>query len=221
MLNRLAAAAIALTLGFAAPAHADTLVVTAARMVDVERGRYVDNPVVVVTDGRITAVGTAVPANLPADARRLDLPGLTLLPGLIDMHVHLAGTPYVSGFKVLEYADDFETVLQVPNARANLMAGFTTVRNLGGPDFADIALRQAIDAGFVEGPRVIPAGVSFGATGGHCDATGLPRSMAQANDYNADSVDAARHSVREVRKYGAQVIKICATGGVFSRNTEP
>jgi len=221
MLNRLAAAAIALTLGLAAPARADTLVVTAARMVDVERGRYVDNPVVVVTDGRITAVGTAVPTNLPADARRLDLPGLTLLPGLIDMHVHLAGTPYVSGFKVLEYADDFETVLQVPNARANLMAGFTTVRNLGGPDFADVALRQAIDAGFIEGPRVIPAGVSFGATGGHCDATGLPRSMAQANDYNADSVEEARHSVREVRKYGAQVIKVCATGGVFSRNTEP
>ncbi|KQY96474.1 amidohydrolase family protein [Brevundimonas sp. Root1423] len=208
MLHRLAAAAIALTLGLAAPAHADTLVVTAARMVDVERGRYVDNPVVVVTDGRITAVGTAVPTNLPADARRLDLPGLTLLPGLIDMHVHLAGTPYVSGFTV-------------PNARANLMAGFTTVRNLGGPDFADVALRQAIDAGFIEGPRVIPAGVSFGATGGHCDATGLPRSMAQANDYNSDSVDAARHSVREIRKYGAQVIKVCATGGVFSRNTEP
>ena len=221
MLHRLAAAALALTLGLAAPARADTLVVTAARMVDVERGRYVDNPVVVVVDGRITAVGTAVPANLPADARRLDLPGLTLLPGLIDMHVHLAGTPYVSGFKVLEYADDFETVLQVPNARANLMAGFTTVRNLGGPDFADVALRQAIDAGFVEGPRVIPAGVSFGATGGHCDETGLPRSLARANDYTADSVDAARHSVREVRKYGAQVIKVCATGGVFSRNTEP
>ena len=93
MLHRLAAAAIALTLGLAAPAHADTLVVTAARMVDVERGRYVANPVVVVTDGRITAVGTAVPADLPADARRLDLPGLTLLPGLIDMHVHLASTP--------------------------------------------------------------------------------------------------------------------------------
>ncbi|MGZ9114803.1 MAG: amidohydrolase family protein, partial [Brevundimonas sp.] len=221
MLNRLAAAALALTLGLAAPAHADTLVVTAARLVDVERGRYVDNPVVVVTDGRITAVGTAVPAGLPADARRLDLPGLTLLPGLIDMHVHLAGTPYVSGFKVLEYADDFETVLQVPNARANLMAGFTTVRNLGGPDFADVALRQAIDAGFVEGPRVIPAGVSFGATGGHCDQTGLPRSFARANPFNADSPEAARHSVREVRKYGAQVIKVCATGGVFSRNTEP
>jgi imidazolonepropionase-like amidohydrolase len=220
MLHRLATFA-ALVLGFASPVLADTLVVTAARMVDVERGRYVDNPVVVVTDGRITSVGTAAPADLPADARRLDLPGLTLLPGLIDMHVHLASTPYVSGWNELDYADDFGAVLQVPHARANLMAGFTTVRNLGGPDFADVALRQAIDGGFVEGPRVIPAGASFGATGGHCDLNGYPRSMAQANPFNTDGVEAARHAVREVRKYGAQVIKICATGGVFSRNTEP
>ncbi len=221
MLHRLAAAAIALTLGLAAPAHADTLVVTAARMVDVERGRYVENPVVVVTDGRITAVGTVVPAGLPADARRLDLPGLTLLPGLIDMHVHLASTPYVSGWNELNYADDFGAVLQVPNALATLNAGFTTVRNVGGPAFADVALRQAIDGGFVPGPRVIPAGASFGATGGHCDTTGLPYSFAQSNPFNTDGVDNARHAVREVRKYGAQVIKVCATGGVFSRNTEP
>ncbi len=221
MLHRLAAAALALALGLTGPAYADTLVVTAARMVDVERGRYIDNPVVVVTDGRITAVGAAVPAGLPADARRLDLPGLTLLPGLIDMHVHLAGTPSVSGWNVLDYADDFGAILQVPHARANLMAGFTTVRNLGGPDYADVALRQAIDGGFVEGPRVIPAGISFGATGGHCDFTGMPRSLAQANAVNTDGVEAARFAVREVRKYGAQVIKVCATGGVFSRNTEP
>ncbi|MFN3668464.1 MAG: amidohydrolase family protein [Brevundimonas sp.] len=224
MLNRLAAtaaAALSLTLGLATPALADTVVVTAARMVDVERGRYVDNPVIVITDGRITAVGTAVPADLPADARRLDLPGLTLLPGLIDMHVHLSGTPYVSGWNRLDYADDFGTILQVGHARATLMAGFTTVRNLGGPDFADVALAQAIDGGFVEGPRIVPAGASFGATGGHCDETGLPRSFARANAFNTDGVEAARHAVREVRKYGARVIKVCATGGVFSRNTEP
>jgi len=223
MLNRLAATAavLALALGLAAPAAADTLVVTAARMVDVERGRYVDNPVVVVTDGRIVSVGTTVPTDLPADARRLDLPGLTLLPGLIDMHVHLASTPYISGWNELDYADDFGPVLQVPNALATLNAGFTTVRNVGGPDFADVALRQAIDGGFVPGPRVIPAGASLGATGGHCDYTGLPRSFARANPFNADGVEAARRAVREVRKYGAQVIKVCATGGVFSRNTEP
>lgn len=202
-------------------ALAETLVVTADRMIDVERGVYVATPVVVITDGRIVSVGQGLPADLPTDAKRLDLQGLTLLPGLIDMHVHLGGTPYVAGFEAMQFADDFEPILQVPHARATLMAGFTTVRNLGGPPFADVALRQAIDGGFVEGPRVVPAGVSFGATGGHCDHTGLPHSMQMRNEYNADSPDAARHSVREVRKYGAQVIKVCATGGVFSRNTEP
>ncbi|RZJ47128.1 MAG: amidohydrolase family protein [Brevundimonas sp.] len=223
MLNRMALAIAALAAVFVAagPVSAETLVVTAARMIDVERGRYVDNPVVVVTDGRIVSVGTAVPAGLPADAERLDLPGLTLLPGLIDMHVHLADTPYVSGWTTLDYADDFRPLLQVPQARATLDAGFTTVRNLGGPDFADVALMQAIDGGFVVGPRVIPAGAYIGATGGHCDETGFPYSMRVENEFVADSPDEMRHSIREVRKYGAQVIKICATGGVFSRNTEP
>jgi len=223
MLKRLlmAATVAGVFLGGVAPALAETLVVTAARMVDVERGRYVDRPVVVVTDGRIVSVGTSVPADLPADARRLDLPGLTLLPGLIDMHVHLSDTPYVSGRTVLDYADDFGPILQVPNARATLDAGFTTVRNLGGPNFADVALMQAIDGGFVVGPRVIPAGAYIGATGGHCDETGFPYSMQVESEFVADSPDQMRHVIREARKYGAQVIKICATGGVFSRNTEP
>ena len=220
--KRAAVGAVTLAMTLAASAAmAETLVVTADRMVDVERGRYVANPVVVITDGRIVSVGDSVPADLPTDAQRLDLPGLTLLPGLIDMHVHLAGTPYVAGFEAMRFADDFEPILQVPHARVTLEAGFTTVRNLGGPPFADVALRQAIDGGHVPGPRVIPAGVSFGATGGHCDHTGLPHAMEMRNEYNADSPDQARHSVREVRKYGAQVIKVCATGGVFSHNTEP
>lgn len=223
MLNRLvvAAAAALIAVGSAGAAFAETLVVTAARMVDVERGRYVDNPVVIVTDGRIVAVGTSVPADLPADTVRLDLSGMTLLPGLIDMHVHLANTPYVSGWRELDYADDFGPILQVPHARATLEAGFTTVRNLGGPDFADVALMQAIDGGFVVGPRVIPAGAYIGATGGHCDITGMPYSMDMTSEFVADSPDDMRRVVREVRKYGAQVIKVCATGGVFSRNTEP
>ena len=223
MLHRLAATAavIAFAAGLAGPVQADTLVVTAARLVDVERGRYVDNPVVVVTDGRISSVGSAAPNNLPADARRLDLPGLTLLPGLIDMHVHLANTPYVSGFREFDYADGFGALLQVPHALATLNAGFTTVRNLGGGDFADVALMQAIDEGYVPGPRVVPSGTYIGATGGHCDITGLPRSMAQTSDFAADTPDQVRHAIREARKYGAQVIKVCATGGVFSHNTEP
>lgn len=220
-LSAVAVAVLALGVGAVGPARADTLVVTAARMVDVERGRYVDHPVVVVTDGRITAVGTVEPADLPGDTRRLDLAGLTLLPGLIDMHLHLADTPFVSGYNAFDYADDFWAVLQVPNALATVNAGFTTVRNLGGPDFADVALMQAIDDGFVVGPRVVPSGAYIGATGGHCDITGLPRSLHQTSDFVADSPDEVRHAIREVRKYGGQVIKLCATGGVFSSNTEP
>ena len=223
MLHRLAVAAAALAgaCGLAVPAVADTLVVTADRLVDVERGRYLDAPVVVITDGRIVSVGTSAPADLPGDAERLDLPGLTLLPGLIDMHVHLASTPYISGWNELDYADDFGPILQVPHARATLDAGFTTVRNLGGPAFADVALMQAIEGGHVAGPRIVPTGSSIGATGGHCDVTGLPRSMDEASDFVADGPDEMRRVVREVRKYGARAIKLCATGGVFSRNTEP
>ena len=223
MLHRLAVAAAALVVTIApgVPAAADTLVVTADRMIDVQRGRYVARPVVVVTDGRIVSVGDAVPPGLPADARRLDLPGLTLLPGLIDMHVHLASTPYVSGWRELDYADDFGPILQVPHARATLDAGFTTVRSLGGPDFADVALMQAIDGGFVQGPRIVPSGTYIGATGGHCDETGFPYSMRRSSDFVADGPEAMRRVIREARKYGARVIKICATGGVFSHNTEP
>jgi len=109
----------------------------------------------------------------------------------------------------------------VTHAGKTLDAGFTTIRNLGASDWNDVGLGQAIAAGKVRGPRIVPAAWSFGATGGHCDSTYFPPSMEEKNKYNADSPDEARKSVRELRKYGAQVIKICATGGVFSRNTEP
>jgi imidazolonepropionase-like amidohydrolase len=222
MLHRLAAvAALLWAWGAFTPVAADTLLVTAARLVDVEHGRYVQNPVIVITDGRIRFVGERQPQDLPSETRRLDLPGLTLLPGLVDMHVHLASTPYVAGHAELDYADGFGALLQVPHARATLEAGFTTVRNLGGPPFADVALMQAIERGFVVGPRVVPSGASIGATGGHCDVTGLPRSMDEVSEFVADGPQDMRRRVREVRKYGARAIKLCATGGVFSRNTEP
>jgi imidazolonepropionase-like amidohydrolase len=112
-------------------------------------------------------------------------------------------------------------MIAVANASKTLQAGFTTIRNVGADAWNDVGLMQAIDQGKVTGPRIVPAGYAFGATGGHCDSTFFPPSMGQKNAYNADSKDEARKSVREIRKYGAQVIKICATGGVFSRNTEP
>jgi imidazolonepropionase-like amidohydrolase len=200
--------------------RSDIRVVTAARMLDVRSGKLIDNPQIVVREGRIVSVGRAGDA-VPAGAERIDLKDMTLLPGLIDMHVHIDSDPTYSGYTYLQFSDRFWSAVSVTHAHDTLMAGFTTIRNLGSDDWNDVGLQQAIDAGKVVGPRIVPAGYAFGATGGHCDSTYFPPSMNDRNAYNADSAEEARKSVREVRKYGAQVIKICATGGVFSRNTEP
>lgn len=199
--------------------------ISADRMLDVRSGRLVDNPLVRVRDGRIVEVargGAALPDDaVPDGAKHIDLSGMTLLPGLIDMHVHLDSDPSYGGYSGLQFSDRFWSMLAVGNAGKTLMAGFTTVRNVGSDAWNDVGLRQAIDAGKVTGPRIVTAGYSFGATGGHCDSTYFPPSMEQANPFNADNPSEGRQRVRELRKYGAQVIKICATGGVFSRNTEP
>lgn len=221
LIRRLLAACIA-TVGLASGAALaqDATVLTAARMLDVRSGKLVENPQLLIRDGRIAAVGRAGDA-VPAGARRIDLPGMTLLPGLIDMHTHLDSDPTYGGYTYLEFNDRFWSMLAVKHAEATLQAGFTTVRNVGSDAWNDIGLAQAVEAGEIAGPRIIGAAYAFGATGGHCDSTFFPPSMDEREPYNADTPDEARHAVRELRKYGAQVIKICATGGVFSRNTEP
>ena len=216
-LHALAAAAALLPLLACA---ADTYI-TAERLLDVRSGKYVDKPAILVREGKIIDVKTQSQLAAPADAKRVDLAGLTLVPGLIDMHVHLDSDPTYGGYTYLQFTDRFWSVIMVPAARRTLDAGFTTVRNVGASDWNDVGLRQAIDAGKVIGPRVVTAGYGFGSTGGHCDKTYFPPSFEAKNKFSADSPDEARKSVRAVRKYGAQVIKICATGGVFSRNTEP
>jgi imidazolonepropionase-like amidohydrolase len=205
-----------------AMAQSNASVLTAERMLDVRSGRMINKPSILVRDGKIIEVaGNGASVNAPADAKRIDLPGMTLLPGLIDMHTHIDSDPSYGGYTGLQYGDRFWSMLSVPQAEKTLMAGFTTIRNLGSDAWNDVGLMQAIDEGKIKGPRVMPAAYSFGATGGHCDSTYFPPSMNQKNVYNADNPDEARKSVRELRKYGARVIKICATGGVFSRNTEP
>ena len=204
-------------------AQAETVVVTADRMVDVLAGKIVSKPVVVITDGRIVAVSSGgQPAPVaPEGARRVDLPGMTILPGLIDMHVHLSSVPEIGGYNYLQYSDSVWTVAAAENAKKMLAAGFTTIRNVGADFYADIGVRDAVDLGIIRGPRVIGAGYALGATGGHCDSTFFPPSMDQKSPALVDSVEQGRQRVREQRKAGAQVIKVCATGGVFSRNTEP
>lgn len=216
MRTLIAAAAALAALALAPSVPAQTLVVTAGHMVDVLAGREVDAPQVVITDGRIVSVGRRGDA-VPEGAKRLDLGERTLLPGLIDMHVHLTSDPIYSGYRKYEYTDSFWMTVGVANARKTLQAGFTTVRNVGSSNYDDVGLMQGIEHGYIEGPRIVPATYALGSTGGHCDHTELPPSITAPGVNIANSPDQYRALVRKVRKYGAQVIKVCMTGGVLSK----
>jgi imidazolonepropionase-like amidohydrolase len=204
-------------------ANAET-VVTADRYLDVLTGKYVEHPAIFVgDDGRITSIADARTVKWDAKTTHIDLSGKTLLPGLIDMHVHLDGPADIGGYRGLEFTDSFWQATAVGLARDMLDAGFTTVRNVGSSWRNDVGLKQAIDAGYAIGPRIVPAGYALGATGGHCDQTYLPPGLEKDKKEEGvgDGVEELRYQVRRQRKYGAEVIKVCATGGVFSRNTEP
>jgi imidazolonepropionase-like amidohydrolase len=197
-------------------------VITGARMLDVLTGKVIEYPAIFVNeDGRITSIADARTVRWGGDVKHIDLGDRTLLPGLIDMHVHLDSPADIGGYRGLEFTDSFWGMTAVGNAKAMLDAGFTTVRNVGSGNRNDIGLKQAIDNGYAVGPRIVPAGFALGATGGHCDSTFLPPSLEKPQEGVADSADGLRYQVRRQRKYGSEVIKICATGGVFSRNTEP
>jgi imidazolonepropionase-like amidohydrolase len=214
-------AAFLLALTAATPAAAEKVVVTADRMIDVLTGKVVESPAVFIgDDGRITGIADARTVRWSSDVRHIQLSG-TLLPGFIDMHVHLDSPAEIGGYRDLEFTDSFFGMTAVGAARAMLDAGFTTVRNVGAQNRNDIGLKQAIEAGYAVGPRIVPGGFSIGATGGHCDSTFLPPSLETPQEGVADGPQALRNEVRRQRKYGAEVIKVCATGGVFSRNTEP
>jgi imidazolonepropionase-like amidohydrolase len=191
------------------------IVVRAARMLDVAKGQIVSPAVVTIEGDRIRSVGQAQDTG----ARVIDLGDVTLLPGLIDAHVHL--TYDISGDwvtrPVRETAAD-EALRGASNAVKTLMAGFTTVRNVGAGGFSDVSLMKAIDAGLIQGPRIIPAGHAIGITGGHCDATGWAPGVLELGpkDGVADGVDQVVEAARYQIKHGAKVIKVCATAGVFS-----
>jgi imidazolonepropionase-like amidohydrolase len=197
------------------------VVLRAARMFDGTGAALVRNAAVVVTGDRITAAGPAASIAVPAGARVVDLGDATLLPGFIDAHVHIAGRsladPRADGSGTRDLPA-YLAVRGVDNARRTLMAGFTAIRTAGSGEFADVALKQAIDEGVVAGPRIQPAAHAFGITGGHCDENGM-RPGVNEHDYRdgtADGPDEVRKAVRYQVKHGAEVIKVCATGGVLS-----
>ena len=208
-------AASASLVALSGAAQAGTTILKAARYLDVASGRYVTPAVIVVEDGKIAAIN---PAAAP-DGETVDLGGVTLLPGLMDAHVHLTYDiePGFENAPVKETIAD-EALRGARNAEKTLLAGFTTVRNLGAGGFSDVSLMKAIDRGFLEGPHIIPAGHSIGITGGHCDVTGFAPGILEngPEDGVADGVDAAVKATRYQIKHGAKVIKICATAGVLS-----
>jgi imidazolonepropionase-like amidohydrolase len=182
----------------------------------VGRGELIAPAVVAIANGRIVSLGAS---GLPAGARTIDLGDLTLLPGLIDAHTHL--TFDISGDWVTRSVRELpgDAALRgARNARLTLLAGFTTVRDVGAPGFADVSLMKAIDAGFIIGPRMIPSAHAIGITGGHCDDTGWAPGVNELGPEQgvADGVDAAVRAVRYQIKHGAKVIKVCATAGVLS-----
>jgi imidazolonepropionase-like amidohydrolase len=208
----------------AEPAGSGTAYFTAARMLDVLTGKVIERPMIAVRDGRITGIydnESMSLVELAEGTKVTDLGNKTLIPGLIDMHVHLDSVAEIGGYRGLEYTDSFWSSVAVKNAGDMLRAGFTTVRNVGSANYNDVGLMQAISDGYAVGPRIVPAAHAIGATGGHCDETFLPPSYQRKGVAVGDGEQQLRQRVREQRKYGAQVIKVCATGGVFSRNTEP
>ncbi len=209
-----AAAAVAT----AAPPVPDTPVIAihAAHLVDVAAGRVLDDAVVIISGDRVAAAGPAATTPTPTGARRIELGAATLLPGLIDVHVHMTSNASDEGLNGLVKTTAREAVDGVANARKTLEAGFTTVRNVGAGGFSDVALRDAINEGEIEGPRMLVSGPPLGATGGHADDNLLPFDYHHLSEGAADGPWALRAKVRQNVKYGADLIKFMATGGVLS-----
>jgi imidazolonepropionase-like amidohydrolase len=202
----------------ATPPPQPTIAVRAARMVDVKAGRLVEHPQIIVRGKEIVAVGSVSDAP-PVGAEILDLGDWTILPGLIDCHTHLSTTlegDFVNRVVHESPADD--ALRGAKHARTTLLAGFTTVRDLGSSDFVDVALMRAVERGDVDGPWIFPAGNGIGITGGHADITGFrPGILEQGPEQGvADGPDQCVAAVRAQLKYGAKVIKCMATAGVLS-----
>jgi imidazolonepropionase-like amidohydrolase len=214
----IAVALICATQGIAqTPRH---VAVHAGHLLEVKTGKVLADQMLVIEDGRILSVGAAAEAKIPADAVRIELPNSTVLPGLIDAHTHLTMDP-TFGYQELGISVARQTLIGAKNARLTLLAGFTTVRNVGADGYSDVALRDAINAGDVPGPRMLVSGPPLGITGGHCDNNLLPYEYHAVGDGVADGIAAVQHKVRENIKYGADLIKICATGGVLSKGDDP
>jgi imidazolonepropionase-like amidohydrolase len=202
------------------PAAARTLL-RAGKVIDVHTGKEIAGETVVVEGETITAIApTASTPAKPGD-REVDLTGYTLLPGLIDVHTHLTMATNFDPYFELSMTPGKEAILGVENAKTTLDAGFTSVRNVGANGFTDVALRDEINAGHIPGPHMLVSGPALGITGGHMDENLLPKQYNVVGEGVADGIPAVQHMVRENIKYGADLIKIGASGGVLSKGDDP
>jgi imidazolonepropionase-like amidohydrolase len=211
---------LALTVQLFAQQSSKSVVIHAGHVLDVKTGKLLSDQTLVIEDGKIVSVGASAEAKPPADAVRIELPDATVLPGLIDAHTHLTMDPKF-GYEELGISIPREALTGAKNARVTLQAGFTTVRNVGASGFTDVALRDAINSGDVPGPRMLVSGPPLSITGGHADNNLLPFEYHATSDGVADGVDGVRHMVRQDIKYGADMIKFMASGGVLSKGDNP
>jgi len=199
----------------------ETVLIKAGKLIDVRAGRVLNDQAILIEGDRIKQVGASGTVQAPAGVRVIDLSNATVLPGLIDCHTHLTGDPGHNGYESLGISIPRQALYGAKNARLTLEAGFTTVRNVGAGGYSDVALRDAINAGDVPGPRIDASGPAIGVTGGHMDNSLLAPEFHHSADGIADGVPAVIAKVREEVKYGADVIKIAATGGVLSKGDSP
>jgi imidazolonepropionase-like amidohydrolase len=195
-------------------------VIHAGKLLDVKTGKIEANQAIIIQAEKIVSVGPALATQSSTGDTVIELPNATVLPGLIDAHTHLTFNPHF-GYESLGISVPREALIGAHNARVTLEAGITTVRNVGADGYADVALRDAINVGDVPGPHMLVSGPPLGITGGHCDNDLLPFEFHATEGGVADGVEQVQHKVREVIKYGADLIKVCATGGVLSRGDDP
>lgn len=197
--------------------YAETSYIKAGHLIDIKSGKVTKNQIIEIEDGKVKAILK----KLPKDASDvIDLSNQFVLPGLMDMHTHIVANLSKSFYDGYYQSPHRATIGGVVNAEKTLMAGFTTIRNVGASDYQDVALRNAINDGEVPGPRLAVSGPSIGITGGHCDDNALNHSFKEKSQGVADGPWAVRQKVRENVKYQVDVIKFCATGGVFSKGTK-
>jgi imidazolonepropionase-like amidohydrolase len=200
---------------------AKRILVRAGHLLDVKTGKLLDGQTIVVVGETIQSIGPSTEVQAQTGDVVVDLGEMTVMPGLIDVHTHLTLNTDFDPYRELISTDAKEAINGVANARTTLMAGFTSVRNVGAGGYTDVDLRDAINAGQVPGPHMMVSGPALGITGGHCDENLLPIRYHVVGDGVADGIAEVQHKVRQNIKYGVDLIKICATGGVLSKGDDP